>query len=324
VPNPDRTSGNRPGGNKPGAERSWRPRFPIDLGAVLGPLSRGEGYRTFRFSGPAMSPRRSAWWATSTPEGPGTLHLVVQPQDGEVRAEAWGPGARWLCDGVPSLLGDGDVIEGFEPAHPQVAEAWRRAAGWRLMRAGRPFDACVNAVIEQKVTGIEARRAWQTLVGAFGEPAHGPAPPGMATPPTPSAWRHVSDADFHRAGVTPHRIRTIRTVASAARAIESTAGVASSEADRVLRALPGVGAWTSAEVRQRSHGDPDALSVGDFHLAKDLCFWLTGERGDEARMHELLEPYRGHRYRVQRLMEMSGVSAPRRGPRMTLPRHRSR
>jgi 3-methyladenine DNA glycosylase/8-oxoguanine DNA glycosylase len=307
----------------PGAERSWQPSFPIDLGAVLGPLSRGTGYRTFQFAGSPSGPRRSAWWATSTPSGPGTLHLVTRPRDGEVCASAWGPGAHWLCAGVPSLLGAEDDLEGFEPVHPQVLEAWRRAPGWRLMRSRRPLDACLNAVIEQKVTGVEARRAWQTLVGRFGEPAHGPAPRGMAVPPTPTAWRDVSDADFHRAGVTPHRVRTLRTVVSAARAIERTSDATSSEADRVLRALPGVGAWTSAEVRQRSHGDPDALSVGDFHVAKDLCYWLTGERGDDARMEELLEPYAGHRYRVQRLMEMSGVSAPRRGPRMGVPRHRS-
>ncbi|HUV48497.1 MAG TPA: DNA-3-methyladenine glycosylase 2 family protein [Actinomycetes bacterium] len=310
-------------GEGPGAERSWQPDFPIDLGAVLGPLSRGAGYRTFQFAGPLAGHRRSAWWATSTPNGPGTLHLVTRPGDGEVLASAWGPGAQWLCDRVPTLLGADDDLQAFEPVHPQVLEAWRRAPGWRLMCTGRPLDACLNAVIEQKVTGAEARRAWQALVGRFGEPAHGPAPRGMATPPTPTAWRDVSDADFRRAGVTPHRVRTLRTVASAARAIERTSDGTSSEADRVLRALPGIGAWTSAEVRQRSHGDPDALSVGDFHVAKDLCYWLTGERGDDARMEELLEPYVGHRYRVQRLMEMSGVGAPRRGPRMAVPRHRS-
>ena len=80
--------------------------------------------------------------------------------------------------------------------------------------------------------------------------------------------------------------------------------------------------WTSAEVRQRAHGDADAVSFGDYHVAKDICWWLTGERGDDARMAELLEPYAGHRYRVQRLMELAGAGAPRRGPRMAVPQHR--
>jgi len=190
------------------------------------------------------------------------------------------------------------------------------------MRTRRPFDACVAAVIEQKVTGLEAYRSWQELVRRFGSPAPGPAPSGMAVPPAPAAWRSITDADFHRAGVTPHRARTLRTVAAAAVAIERTAELSGSEADRVLRALPGVGVWTSAEVRQRAHGDADAVSFGDFHVAKDLCWWLTGARGDDARMAELLHPYAGHRYRVQRLMELAEVSAPRRGPRMAVPQHR--
>ena len=318
------SSSDRSRGAPPVAERTWRPGCPLDLGAVLGPLSRGAGYRTFQFVQEPASFGRSAWWVTSTPEGAGSLHLIAVPGEGTVRASAWGPGAQWLCECVPSLLGADDDFEGFEPAHPQVLEAWRRAPGWRLVRTRRPLDACLNAVLEQKVTGGEARRAWQSLVGRWGEPAHGPAPRGMASVPTPAAWLALTDADFHRAGVTPHRVRTLRTVASAAKAIERTRTMPSPDADRLLRALTGVGAWTSAEVRQRSHGDPDALSMGDFHVAKDLCFWLTGERGDDARMQELLAPYAGHRYRVQRLMEISGVSAPRRGPRMAVPVHRSR
>ncbi len=303
-------------------ERTWVPGYPVDLVAILGPLSRGPRHRTLRFERPGGASEVTAWWATSTPDGPGTLRLVAQAADGSVQATAWGPGAQWLADGVPILLGASDVPESFAPVHPVVAEALRRAPGWRMLRTRRPLDACVAAVIEQKVTGLEARRAWQSLVGQFGEPAPGPAPSGMSVPPTPQAWRSIVDADFHRAGVTPHRIRTLRVVASTSAAIERTAALCGVDADRVLRALPGVGVWTSAEVRQRAHGDADAVSFGDYHVAKDICWWLTGERGDDARMAELLEPYAGHRFRVQRLMELAGAGAPRRGPRMAVPQHR--
>ncbi len=306
----------------PAVERTWRPGYPVDLVAILGPLSRGPRYRTFRFERLRGTAAPVVWWATSTPDGPGTLRIVGQPGDGSVRATSWGPGAPWLLDGVPTLLGATDVPGDFTPAHPVVAEAFRRVPGWRMLRTRRPFDACVVAVIEQKVTGYEAMRAWQSLVRQFGEPAPGPAPDGMAVPPSAKQWRSISDADFHRAGVTPHRIRTLRVVASAAAAIERTAELSGADADQILRALPGVGIWTSAETRQRAHGDADAVSFGDFHVAKDICWWLTGERGDDARMAELLEPYAGHRYRVQRLMELAGAGAPRRGPRMAVPQHR--
>lgn len=228
-------------------ERTWRPGYTVDLVATLGPLNRGPRYRTFRFERLGATAAPVVWWATSTPDGPGTLRLVSQPGVGSVHATSWGPGAPWLADGVPTLLGATDVAKDFVPVHPVVAEAFRRVPGWRMLRTRRPFEACVAAVIEQKVTGYEAIRAWQSLVGTFGEPAPGPAPAGMAVPPSAKQWRGISDADFHRAGVTPHRIRTLRGVASAAVAIERTAELSGADADQILRALPGVGVWTSAE-----------------------------------------------------------------------------
>jgi 3-methyladenine DNA glycosylase/8-oxoguanine DNA glycosylase len=69
-------------------------------------------------------------------------------------------------------------------------------------------------------------------------------------------------------------------------------------------------------VALRALGDPDAVSVGDFHLPNLVSFALAGEpRGTDARMLELLEPYRGQRGRVIRLLEASGIWPPARGPR---------
>lgn len=300
--------------------RTWTPGHQVDLAAVLGPLARGRWDRTIRIT--ATDSGCEVWWATSTPDGPGTLQLTSRPSTGEMQAAAWGAGAAWLIESAPTVIGAGDALDGFEPRHRVVEEAWRRHPGWRMPRTRRPFDACIAAVIEQKVTGVEARRSWRWLVATLGEPAPGPVPSGMTVPPTPAALRTVSDADVHRAGLTPQRSRTMRTVAMASAAVERTADLDGSAADVVLGAIPGLGVWTSAEVRQRAHGDADAVSFGDFHVAKDVCWWLTGERGDDQRMAELLEPYAGHRYRVQRLMELSGAHAPRRGPRMTVPQHR--
>jgi MerR family transcriptional regulator/heat shock protein HspR len=83
-----------------------------------------------------------------------------------------------------------------------------------------------------------------------------------------------------------------------------------------LRALPGVGVWTAAEVARVALGDPDAVSEHDFHLPNLVSWNLAGEpRGTDERMLELLEPYRGQRGRVQRLLEAGGAGAPRFGPR---------
>ena len=89
---------------------------------------------------------------------------------------------------------------------------------------------------------------------------------------------------------------------------------------RALRTFPGIGPWTAAEVGIRAFGDPDAVSVGDFHLPSMVTWALAGEpRGTDERMLELLEPYRGQRGRVLRLLELTGGGGgpPRRGPRLS-------
>src|SRR3954451_19906093 len=85
---------------------------------------------------------------------------------------------------------------------------------------------------------------------------------------------------------------------------------------RRLCSIPGIGVWTAAEVVQRALGCPDTGSVGDYHL-KNLVGWsLAGRETDDAGMVELVEPWRGHRQRVVRLLLVGGSRPPRHGPRM--------
>ncbi len=301
--------------------RTWSAGRPVDLRATLGPLRHGGGDPTCRTVGPYL------WRTARTPEGVATQRISVRRGLGgsEVEMLAWGPGAAWLLDTLPELLGDRDDLAGFRAQHPLVAEALRRSAGWRVPRTRLVMESLVPAVLEQKVTGGEASRSWRRLVTTYGTPAPGPAPVGMAVVPEPGAWATIPSWEWHRAGVGPERSRTIVGLARRAAALERTVDLPSDEVDRRLRSLPGVGAWTSAEVRQRVHGDPDAVSVGDFHLSGHVVYALTGERGgDDVRMLELLEPYAGHRYRAVRMIELSGVSPGRRSPRYSPLDHRAR
>jgi 3-methyladenine DNA glycosylase/8-oxoguanine DNA glycosylase len=121
--------------------------------------------------------------------------------------------------------------------------------------------------------------------------------------------------------VEERRSRTLVRSAQRAAAIERTLARSSTEADRGLRSMPGVGPWTSAEVRQRAHGDADAWSIGDYHIGKHITYALVGEALDDDACLEILEPYRGHRFRVQMLLVSTAPARPRRAPRMTLPTH---
>jgi 3-methyladenine DNA glycosylase/8-oxoguanine DNA glycosylase len=309
---------------QPAGERIWRAGRPVPLLAVLGPLRRGGGDPCLR-----RQPDGVLWRATRTPAGPVLLRLQERPAEGAVHAHAWGPGADWALDGVPELLGDADDPAGFVPApeHVRLAAAWRARQAWRVPRSRAVFEALAAAALEQRVTGHEARRSWSTLVRRYGQTAPGPAgvpgafAAGMVVPPAPHEWTAIPTWVWLRAGVEEARRRVVLAAAAVAGRLESTVGLPGEEAARLLRTLPGVGVWTAAEVRQRAHGDPDAFSWNDCHVARNVSWALTGRVLDDAGCAELVERYRGHRYRVQRLLELEGLVRPRRGPRMTLPTH---
>jgi 3-methyladenine DNA glycosylase/8-oxoguanine DNA glycosylase len=292
------------------ASRVWRPGRPVDLRTTLWSLRRGGGDPAFQVEGGG-----AIWRVLGTPEGSATVRLSAS--SGEVHALAWGPGRDWALDTVPSTLGDDDDPAGFVPRHPVVAEAARRFPGWRVPRTRLVLESLAPAVLEQKVTGTEARRSWRQLLRAYGEPAPGPAPPGMRVPPTPEAWRSVPSWEWHRAGVDLARSKALLASARVAGRLEEAVHLDPQAAERRLRAVPGIGVWTAAEVRQRALGDADAVSVGDYHLAHVVGWALTGERVDDDGMLQLLEPYAGHRYRAVRMIELSGVRPPRRGPRFS-------
>lgn len=290
----------------------YAPPHVLDSRLTLSPLRRGGGDPTF------VRDERGSWLTARMPEGPATL-LVRPEAAGTVRCESWGPGAQALLASAPAMLGAEDDPSGFAPDHPLIKELARRYRGIRVPRTGRVFEALVPAVLEQKVTGREARSAWRWLVSRHGEPAPGPGPAGMRICPAPKVWAGIPSWDWHRAGVDGKRSRTIRAAAQLAAALERTTALADrSAAAAALIRVPGIGPWTAAEIAQRAHGDPDAVSVGDYHLSHHVGYAFTGRRVDDERMLELLEPFRGHRYRVVRLIEIGTPRPPAFGPRMSV------
>jgi len=124
--------------------------------------------------------------------------------------------------------------------------------------------------------------------------------------PPPATWRRIPSWDWHRAGVEGVRAETIIRAACVADSLERLLTLTHAEADRKLQTIPGIGIWTSAEARQRAAGDPDAVSVGDYHLKNVVGWALAGKRrSTDEEMLELLEPFKGHRHRATRLIGLS-------------------
>ncbi len=287
--------------------RTWRPPFPLDVAAVLGPLRRGPGDVAFRADA-------GVWLTGNTPVGPGTLRVT---RGDEVEGEAWGDGGDWLLDRLPALLGAEDDDSAFEAHHPLIAETRRRRPGIRLGSTGRVWDALLPTILEQKVTSVEAHRSYRELCVKFGTPAPGPTPAGMRVPPTPRAMLAVNDWEWHRAGVDGARRRTIIAAAQVAHRLETAAELRGEAGRTLLTKVPGIGVWTAAEVAQRVWGDPDAVSFGDFHLAGLVGWALLGRPLDDDGMAETLAPYTPQRHRAVRYVEASGARKPRFGPRFS-------
>lgn len=280
---------------------------PYDLAGTLFPLRRGTGDPTMRIE------ERVAWRAARTPDGPATL--LLEQMDGAVCATAWGTGAAWALDHAPGLIGAEDDISAFVAHDDVMARVWKEHRSVRLTRALDVVRSLVAAILEQKVVGMEARRAWRRMTLSLSEPAPGDA--GLMLPPDPTTVAEVPYYRFHPWGVERRRAEVIRAVCARATSLEALADVPFDEARRRLEAMRGIGPWTAAEVMRLSFGDPDAVSVGDYHLP-DVVGWALAreERGTDERMLELLEPYRGQRGRVQVLLERSHIAPPAYGPRM--------
>jgi 3-methyladenine DNA glycosylase/8-oxoguanine DNA glycosylase len=283
--------------------------FAIDLGRSLGPLRVGRQDPTIHLAA-GMVVR-----ATRTPQGPATVR--ADHEGDRFIVEAWGDGAEWALDRAPGLLGCLDDRAGFAPRSGIVHRLHRDGDGVRIPRTDRVVEALLPAVLGQRVTGFEAARSYVQLVERYGEPAPGPG--GLIVPPAPGVIAELGYYDLHLLGMEKRRADTLKRVCAHAHRLEEAGAGTSTVLRERLEALPGVGAWTSAEVARTALGDPDAVSVGDYHLKHIVSFALAGEeRGSDARMLELLEPYAGHRGRVCRLLEEAGAGAPRRAPRQAI------
>jgi 3-methyladenine DNA glycosylase/8-oxoguanine DNA glycosylase len=289
------------------ATRSIPIEEPYDLTGTLFPIRRGTGDPTMRIE------ERTAWRAARTPGG--SVTLLLEQVDGAVRTTAWGPGAAWALEHAPGLIGAEDDVLAFEPHDDVMAGVWKQHRSVRLTRALDVVRTLVAGILEQKVVGVEARRAWRRMTLALGEPAPGEG--GLVLPPDPATLADMPYFRFHPWGVERRRAEVIRAVCSRAASLETLADVPFANARRRLEAMPGIGPWTAAEVMRLSFGDPDAVSVGDYHVP-DIVGWALAreERGTDERMLELLEPYRGQRGRVQVLLERSHIAPPAYGPRM--------
>jgi 3-methyladenine DNA glycosylase/8-oxoguanine DNA glycosylase len=283
---------------------------PLDLRATLAPLGAAFGDPTLRATaGEAVR-------ATRTPDGPATIHARIAAP-GALLVRAWGDGAGWMLARARGLFGLDDDATAIADGLRDLA---KRAAGARLARSERVFELLAVIVLEQLVSGADASRAFAKLVRRFSEPAPGPFEE-LWLPLGPEQVRAIPAAAFPACGALARQGATLNELARRATRVEEAAHMDTDAAERRLLAFPGVGRWTARSAMLRGLGHADAVPLGDYGLPRIVAYNLTGAdepRADDARMLELLEPWRGQRGRVIRWIDHSGRLPPRRGPRAAL------
>lgn len=295
------------------------PAMPVP--SPVGARTLAATLRAYRFGGGDPTTRIGAGVfarATLTPHGSGTLWLDWR--DGTMVAQAWGPGAEWLLDGVDALTGAADPGHRFEGAHPVVQRAQRNHPDVRFGASRLLYHELLPVILGQRITAGEAVRQWRHLVHRLGRPAPGPLQ--LRLPPEPAELAGRPAWWFHPMGIEARRAEALRTVARHAHRLAEWSE--HPDPGPLLRQLPGIGQWTVGSVLALSHADPDAVAVGDYHLKNVVVHALTGRpRGTDEEMLDLLAPYAGQRGRVVRLLELDGHRAPVFGPRQrVLPTNR--
>lgn len=338
------------------ATHVFEPTHPVHLGQTLAPLGRGKGDPLYREV--PLPCGGTAHWVTAHLDDIGVVARFTRLPTRSVSAQLTGPGqsspllapvevTAWtdatgetaqtalerFFHGAPAWVGEQDHWSSFyaSPAWEQLPSRLKDARaqhpGLRLPSTGQLFPQLVLAITEQRITTGEAARSIRTILRQYGTPAPATGEPdqpaGLISFPSPGTIAAIPSWDWHRAGYDRARSDAIVTAARQADTLERTATTGGISAlARALASLPGIGPWTIAETLQRHCGHPDAISVGDYHLAHHVTYAFDGVRGDDARMLTLLAPYAGHRQRVIALIKAASIQEPRKAPRLTPQDHR--
>ncbi len=298
------------------ADNHLATRRPVDAALTLSVLRRGRGDPTYRVVGGDL------WRTSRLPTGPVSFR-IRQSGSGEIACQAWGFGAEELIDGLPGMLGRDDDPGDFRPGTALLTES--PPASSRLAHSSGPslvMESLIPGILEQKVVGLDAFAAWRRLITKFGDPAPGPVPRGMFVFPEIRVWQRIPSWEWHLAGVDPQRSRAAHLSLDHAAKLEKAGARSTEQTYRLLTAMPGIGAWTAAQVGARALGDPDALPVGDYHLPALTSHAIAGRTVGHDEVEACWEPWRPHRWRAVRLLELSGAMPPRHGPRMSRVDHR--
>lgn len=292
---------------------------PYDLDRTMSVLTMGRGNPCLRHN------EKVAQLTLRTPDGPAALAATREGDSLSVISD--GPGAEWITPHLPAVFGLLDDPGGYRP-EGKLGQAAQSIEGLRLPRLPLVFERLVQVVLQQLISFRDACRAWRLLVRRYGEEV--PGSDGLFHAPSAQLLGGLAVHELMACEVPPKHARTVLLMAKQAAALERlwAAGTDPGAIDPLSEHLlkqPGIGPWTVGYLRGAGLGDADAVVLGDYGHPHQVAYFFTGEeKGDDAQMVELLEPYKPHRFRVLLTLILATPAPPRRGPKRTPLRERFR
>lgn len=213
---------------------------------------------------------------------------------------------RLLAETIAGMEQD-DLYSSFATEDSGVWRLHRHLPGLRLLRVLWLYDITCSAILQQRIRTVDAMRDWRQIVQRWGADA----PLSLRAFPPAEVLAKVPMFELEALGIDQKRARALLNFARESKLVQMKPEMSFQELRKFLLRVPGVGPWTTESVLGYGAGDTDAAIPGDLHLPRVVCYALAGEfKGTDERMMELLEPFRGHRFRIIRLLYAAGLDVP--------------
>lgn len=229
-------------------------------------------------------------------------------RDGDsLEVSAFGSDADALLEETLCGLRQDDCYSSFATEDSGVLRLHQKHPGLRLLRVPWLYETACSAILQQRIRTVDAMRDWRRITQRFGAPA----PLGLRAFPSAEMLARVPQFELERMGIDAKRAKTLLRFAKELRFVALRPAMGFSQLRQTLLRVPGIGPWTAETVMGYGAGDTDAAIPYDLHLPRVVCYALAGEfDGSDERMMELLEPFRGHRFRIIRLLYEARLDVP--------------
>jgi len=279
------------------------PIFPVHFSRTFSMQSLGP-YDPTAESSPDLF--RKAFFYRSAPA---TLEFQRYPEG--LLVTAYAPEADALLEETLAGLAQDDRYRSFSTDDDGIWRLHRSQPGLRLLRFPWLYEMTCSAILQQRIRTVDAMRDWRHITQRWGFAA----PLGLRAFPSAEILARVAQFELQALGIDAQRARTLLRFAQESRFVPVRTTLNFDEIRQRLIRIPGIGPWTTESVLGFGAGDTDAAIPGDLHLPHLVCYALAGEiPGSDERMMELLEPFRGHRFRIIRLIYASRLVVPRSTP----------